>query len=125
MKKKSFKCELFLNLGLFLNLQLWHQKKRCGCCLLYLAHGQVIQTIRTVEDHTLDSQSFGQILGGLSLSCSCWTFRCTTQVQVKSTDLKAKVVDRRICHRSVFLNVVNHCSLLMSPGSCSICRSAA
>lgn len=27
----------------------------CEQCLLYLAHGQVIQTIRAVEDHTLDS----------------------------------------------------------------------
>ena len=52
----------------------------------YLPHSYVVETIRAVEDHTLYSDSFGQILGGLSLPCSCRPLRGSIQVQMKSSN---------------------------------------
>ena len=50
-----------------------------------LAHSQVIQSVRAVEDNTLHCQSLGQILHSFSLSCACRALRGSAQVQVEGT----------------------------------------
>ena len=55
--------------------------------MAYLPHGDVVETVGTVEDHTEDSDSFGQILGGLCLACPGWPFWRAVQVQVERSDL--------------------------------------
>lgn len=52
----------------------------------YLAHGDVVETVGTVEDDTLDGESFGEILGGLCLASSSRTFRRAIQVEVVGAD---------------------------------------
>jgi len=54
----------------------------------YLPHGEVVQTVGAVEDHTLHGQSLGQILGGLGFPGAGWTLGSAAQTQVKSPDLR-------------------------------------
>ena len=49
-----------------------------------LAHGLVVQAITAVEDHALDGQSLGQVLGGLCLACAGRAGWRSTQVHVNS-----------------------------------------
>lgn len=70
-------------------------KKRCKQSFeisrqCYLPHSKVVQPIRAVEDHTLHGQGFGQILGGLSLSCPCWALRGSAKAQVEGSYLRQR-----------------------------------
>ena len=47
-----------------------------------LAHGFIIQTIRTVEYHTLFGHSLSQIFTCLCFACTSRPFRCSSQVQL-------------------------------------------
>lgn len=55
---------------------------QCYTHLEELSKCNVIQSIRTVKHNTLFSYSFGQILSSFSLSCSCRTLGCTSQMQL-------------------------------------------
>lgn len=54
-----------------------------------LAHGLVIQAITAVEDHTLDGQGLGQILGGLCLACTGRAGWGSSQVHVNGPNQSA------------------------------------
>ena len=60
--------------------------KMCTANSTHFAHGEVVQTIRTVKHHTLDSQSLGQVLSGLSLPRSRRPFRGPIQIQMECTN---------------------------------------
>lgn len=45
----------------------------------------MVHTIRAVEHDALLRKRLGQILGGFRLSCSCWSCRCSTKIEVEST----------------------------------------
>jgi hypothetical protein len=47
-----------------------------------LGHCKVIKTIGAIEHHTLHSNGFGEILDRLGLSCSSWSFWCTSIVEI-------------------------------------------
>lgn len=51
----------------------------------YLAHGNVVETIGAVEDDTLYSEGFGQILRCFRLACTSWTFGGSVEIEVKCT----------------------------------------
>ena len=45
----------------------------------------IIHRIRTVEHHTLFCQSFSKILDRLCFTSSCWSSRCSSQIQLQSS----------------------------------------
>ena len=50
-----------------------------------LAHSHEVQLVRTVEHHTLDGHSLGQVLGGLCLARPGRTSRGPTKFEVEGT----------------------------------------
>lgn len=54
-------------------------------CCKYLAHGNVVETIGAVEDNTLYSEGFCQILRSFRLACTSRTFGGSVEIEVKCT----------------------------------------
>ena len=48
-------------------------------------HGHEVELIWAVEDHTLNSHGFSQILGGLSFTCPGRSCRCPSKFEMEST----------------------------------------